>query len=132
MHRVDGDCCEIVGGCKDDSGKAPAGLIVSRSFTTNELGDLFDKVLVDSSFFGERDVTDVGDDCALRTYGIEYCGGDGFKVFADTKYFIEVRGHEVYVDGNALGNLIANYESGGVDAAVAYLDWHFANEKEAQ
>ena len=132
MNRVDGDGCEIVVGDQEVSGKVTAGLIVSRSFTTDELGDLFDKVLVDSSYFGERDVTDVGDDCALRTYGIEYCGGDGFQVFADTKYFIEVLGHEVYVGANALGNLIANYESGGVDAAVAYLDWHFANEIEAE
>ena len=98
-----------------------------RAFTPAEVGDLFDSFLVDSAYWGDRSVTDVGDDCTLRTFGAEYCGGDCLKVFADTQYFIEVYGKEVRVDASALGNLIAYYETGGVGAAVAYLDRHFAS-----
>ncbi len=98
-----------------------------RSFTHSEVGELFDKVLVDSSYWGDSDVTDVGEECSIRTFGPVYCGGDGLKVYADTQYFIEVHGNEVFVDASALGNLLTHYESGGIDAAVVFLKQHFAS-----
>jgi hypothetical protein len=64
----------------------------------------------------------VGKDCTYRTYSCVFDDSNGFKVFADTRYFIEVAGKEVYVNASTLTELLAKHKSGGIDAAVAFLE----------
>jgi hypothetical protein len=64
----------------------------------------------------------VGKDCTCRTYSCVFDDSKGFKVFADTRYFIEVAGSEVYVNASTLSDLLASFKSGGIDAAVAFLE----------
>jgi hypothetical protein len=64
----------------------------------------------------------VGKDCTYRTYSCVFDDSKGFKMFADTRYFIEVAGKEVYVNAPTLKELIGRYQSGGIDAAVAFLE----------
>jgi hypothetical protein len=52
---------------------------------------------------------------------------EAFKVFSSTKHFIKLDGRDVSVDINTLMNVMVNYQTCGLEAAVAYLDWHFAN-----
>lgn len=64
----------------------------------------------------------VGKDCTCRTYSCAFDDSNGFKVFADTRYFIEVAGKEVYVNASTLTELLAKHQSGGIGAAVAFLE----------
>ena len=61
----------------------------------------------------------VGKDCTVRTYSCVVDNSKGLKVFADTRYFIEVDGKVLWVDARTLTKLVESYQSGGFDAAVA-------------
>lgn len=119
-----------------ESVKAPSGLSDASSLTHAMVFDDLYKICdgldeVFRAFFISRDVAYVGCDSSLRTYGIMRLD-EGFKVFSSTKDCIKLDGRDVSVDFNVLLNVMANYQTCGLEAAVAYLDEYFANEKEAQ
>ena len=95
-----------------------------RLFSEAEVGLLFDKELVDTSYWGERQVTSVGEDSSLRTFGVVFDDTKGLRVLADTQYFIELHGNEVCVDATTLCMFISKYAYGDIDAAEKYLSRH--------
>ena len=102
--------------------KGSTKMHTNRLFSKEQVGRLFDKELVDSSIWGDRQVTDIGEECTLRTFGVVFDDTKGLRVLADTQYFIEVHGHEVYVDATTLGTFLTKYANGGVEAAEKYLN----------
>ena len=93
-------------------------------FSNEEVASLFDDELVDTAFWGDRRVTDIGKEWSLRTFGVVYDDESGLRVLADTQYFIELRGQEVRVDATTLGIFLSKYKLGGIDAAEKFLNRH--------
>ena len=104
------------------TGSEPAApLILAPTNWTNE------EVLVKAeSMFGfdctTPTIVDFGDECTIDLGGCLVADGREFQVWYRTKIWVELHYNTLKVEPEVLGDVLANYEYGGVEAVEAYLD----------
>ena len=77
-------------------------------------------------------IVDFGDECTIDLGGCLLADGREFQVWYRTKIWVELHHDALKVEPEVLGDVLANYEYGGVAAVEAYLDSLEADEFEAE
>ena len=67
-------------------------------------------------------IVDFGDDCTIDLGGCSLADGPEFQVWYRTQIWVELHHNTLKVEPEVLGDVLANYEYGGVEAVEAYLE----------
>jgi hypothetical protein len=71
---------------------------------------------------GAESVDFFGDDCCVEVGHCVFADGGDLRVWTQTKVIVDYRNNLVHLDDNGLGDLLANYEYGGIEAVDAYIE----------
>ncbi len=120
LNKLDGGSPPVVG--RKPTGSEPAApLFLAPTIWTNE--EVLEKA---ESMFGfdctTPTIVDFGDECTIDLGGCLVADGREFQVWYRTKIWVELHHDALKVEPEVLGDVLANYEYGGVAAVEAYLD----------
>jgi hypothetical protein len=62
------------------------------------------------------------DDCSVELGHCVFADGAELQVWTQTKFFVDYRQNLVHLNHNELGDLLANYQYGGIEAVDAYFE----------
>ena len=122
LTRLDGGNPPVVG--RKPTGSEPAAPLFlapqkwSKEAILDKFGSVFGIDICDHDFvdFGFKSTI------ALGNFEFEDDSSVGLSLWSSKRYYLDIGLHTVMFDGHELGDVLANYEYGGVQAVVAYLE----------